>query len=61
VYYVLDYVDMEVILEMVKTVVEVGVVGSYNAQWDTVNEFLADDNIKVELVSFSSYAEPKRS
>lgn len=52
---------MEVILEMVKTVVEVRVVGSYNAQWDTVNEFLADDNIKVGLVSFSSYAEPKRS
>lgn len=40
------------------TVVKVGVVGSYNDQWDTVNELLADDNIKIELVSFSSYAEP---
>ena len=43
------------------TVVKVGVVGSYNAQWDTVNELLADDNIKVELVAFSAYAEPNRA
>ena len=25
------------------TVVKVGVVGEYNAQWDTINELLADD------------------
>ena len=43
------------------TVVKVGVVGSYNAQWDTVNELLKDDNIKIELVSFSAYAEPNRA
>lgn len=40
------------------TVVKVGVVGSYNAQWDTVNELLKDDNIKIELVPFSDYAQP---
>lgn len=44
-----------------ETVVKVGVVGSYNAQWDTVNELLKDENIKVELVSFSAYAEPNRA
>lgn len=43
------------------TVVKVGVVGSYNAQWDTVNELLKDENIKVELVPFSSYAQPNDS
>ena len=43
------------------TVVKVGVVGSYNAQWDTVNELLKDENIKIELVSFSAYAEPNRA
>lgn len=40
------------------TVVKVGVVGDYNDQWDTVNELLKDDNIKVELVKFSDYALP---
>lgn len=43
------------------TVVKVGVVGEYNAQWDTVNELLADDNIHVELVKFADYAAPNRA
>lgn len=43
------------------TIVKVGVVGSYNEQWDTVNEILAKDNIKVELVAFSDYATPNRA
>lgn len=43
------------------TVVTVGVVGEYNAQWDTVNELLADDGIKVELVKFTDYATPNRA
>lgn len=42
-------------------VVKVGVVGEYNAQWDTVNELLADDGIKVELVKFTDYAAPNRA
>ncbi|WP_304507993.1 MetQ/NlpA family ABC transporter substrate-binding protein [Anaerotignum sp.] len=43
------------------TVIKVGVVGEYNAQWDTINELLADDNIKVELVKFADYAAPNRA
>lgn len=43
------------------TVVKVGVVGEYNAQWDTINELLKDDNIQVELVKFSDYAAPNRA
>lgn len=43
------------------TVVKVGVVGAYNAQWDTVNELLAPENIQVELVYFSDYAAPNRA
>lgn len=43
------------------TTVKVGVVGEYNAQWDTVNELLKDDNIKVELVKFSDYAIPNNA
>lgn len=43
------------------TVVKVGVVGEYNAQWDTVNELLADDGIQVELVKFTDYAIPNRA
>lgn len=43
------------------TVVKVGVVGEYNAQWDTINELLADDNIQVELVKFTDYAAPNRA
>lgn len=42
-------------------VVKVGVVGEYNAQWDTVNELLADDGIRVELVKFTDYAAPNRA
>jgi len=36
-----------------ETVVRVGVVGSFHAQWDTINEILAEDNIRVELVPFT--------
>ena len=44
-----------------KTVVKVGVVGEYNAQWDTINELLAPENIEVELVKFTDYAAPNRA
>lgn len=40
------------------TEVTVGVVGSNNEQWDTVNEILAKDNIRVKLVEFSEYKLP---
>ena len=30
------------------TIVKVGVVGEYNAQWDTINELLADDGIQID-------------
>lgn len=43
------------------TVVTVGVVGEYNAQWDTINELLKDDNIRVELKKFTDYATPNRA
>lgn len=43
------------------TVVKVGVVGDYNAQWDTVNELLKKDKIQVKLVKFSDYATPNRA
>ena len=43
------------------TTVTVGVVGEYNAQWDTVNELLKDDHIKVELVRFNDYATPNEA
>ena len=33
----------------------------YNAQWDTINELLADDGIQVELVKFTDYAAPNRA
>lgn len=43
-------------------VVKVGVVGEYNAQWDTINELLAKDgNYQVELVKFTDYAAPNRA
>ena len=42
-------------------VVKVGVVGAYNAQWDTVNQNLAPDKIRVELVKYSDYATPNRA
>ena len=41
--------------------VKVGVVGEYNAQWDTINELLAGDGIQVELVKFTDYAAPNRA
>ena len=40
------------------TEVTLGVVGSNNEQWDTVNELLAKDNIKVKLIEFSEYKLP---
>lgn len=40
------------------TEVTVGVVGANNQQWDTVNEILAKDNIRVKLVEFSEYKLP---
>lgn len=40
------------------TEVTVGVVGSNNEQWDTVNELLAKDNIQVKLVEFAEYKLP---
>ena len=40
------------------TVVKVGVVGANNQQWDTVNELLAKDNIKVELWSLPNTSCP---
>ena len=43
------------------TVVKVGVVGEYNAQWDTINDLLADDKITVELVKYTDYAAPNRA
>ena len=42
-------------------VVKVGVVGEYNVQWDTVNENLAADKLRVELVKYSDYATPNRA
>ena len=43
------------------TIVKVGVVGSYNDMWDTVNELLEPEHIQVELVNFSDYAAPNRA
>lgn len=43
------------------TTVKVGVVGEYNAQWDTANTLLAKDNIQVELIKFTDYAAPNRA
>ncbi len=43
------------------TVVKVGVVGAYNAQWDTINELLKKDDIEVKLVKYSDYATPNRA
>ena len=40
------------------TVVTVGVCGSNNDQWDTVNQLLEKDNIQVKIVEFSDYALP---
>lgn len=43
------------------TTVKVGVVGEYNEQWNTINQLLEKDKIKVELVKFSDYAIPNRA
>ena len=40
------------------TVVKVGVIGTNNEQWDTVNKLLEKDNIKCELVEYSAYNVP---
>ena len=41
--------------------VTVGVVGDYVAQWDTINELLADEKIRVKLIKYSDYATPNRA
>lgn len=43
------------------TTVKVGVVGEYNAQWDTINTLLKDEKIQVELMKFTDYAAPNRA
>ncbi len=43
------------------TEIKIGVVGEYNAQWDTVNELLAEQGITVTLVKFSDYSAPNRA
>lgn len=43
------------------TTVKIGVVGEYNAQWDTINELLKDEGIQVELMKFTDYAAPNRA
>jgi len=43
------------------TVVRIGVVGEFNDHWDTINELLAEDGIRVELVRFSDFATPNRA
>jgi len=40
------------------TVVRVGVVGAFQDHWEKVNELLADEGIRVELVTFSDFATP---
>lgn len=40
------------------TVVKVGVVGSNNEQWETVNKLLEKDNIKCEMVEYTAYNMP---
>ena len=41
--------------------VTVGVVGDYVAHWETVNELLAPENIRVKLIKYSDYATPNRA
>ena len=41
--------------------VPVGVVGDYDAQWDTVNGLLAQEKISVKLIKYSDYATPNRA
>lgn len=43
------------------TTVKLGVVGEYNEQWDTINQLLEKDKIRVQLVKFSDYAAPNRA
>lgn len=43
------------------TEVKVGVVGDYNAHWETVNELLQQDKIHITLVKYSDYATPNRA
>ena len=44
-----------------KTVVKIGVVGEYNAQWDLITESLKKEGIHIELVRFSEYVQPNRA
>lgn len=41
-----------------ETVVKVGVVGSQNDQWNTVNELLKEENIRCEMVEYTAYNMP---
>jgi len=43
------------------TTVRVGVVGEFNDHWDTINELLEEEGIRVELVRFSDFATPNRA
>ena len=43
------------------TVVKVGVCGSNNEQWDTVNKLLEADKIRCEIVEFSAYNLPNEA
>ena len=42
-------------------VIKVGVVGDYNAHWETIQKIVEKDNIKIKLVKFSDYATPNRA
>lgn len=54
------YVPQGFAAEKVK-VIRVGVTGDYNAQWDTINQLLAKEGLKVKLVKYSDYATPNRA
>lgn len=41
--------------------IKVGVVGEFNAGWDTVNELLAKDHLQVKLVKYSDFVTPNRA
>lgn len=42
-------------------VIRVGVTGDYNAQWDTINQLLEKEGLRVKLVKYSDYATPNRA
>lgn len=53
-----DTIEAQVADEII---VKIGVVGEFNAQWDIINELLAEEGIKIELVKFTDYAAPNRA